>query len=157
MAPRTTWEEKNTGSNLPAQRELYSDTAEGHENAYKFLIMAKGGGSANKSFLYQETKAILNPERMLAFLDEKLRALGTSACPPYHLAIVVGGMSAEYTLKVAKLASARYLDTLPGEGSGLGSSSVGGTTVRAMRAELSPSPPRVTSSYAWSRCVPGSR
>ncbi|HEX8972641.1 fumarate hydratase, partial [Oryzihumus sp.] len=90
MAPITTWEEKNTGSNLPAQIELYADTAPGHELAYKFLFMAKGGGSANKSFLYQETKAVLNPERMLAFLDEKLRSLGTSACPPYHLAIVIG-------------------------------------------------------------------
>src|SRR6476660_836934 len=96
IAPITTWEEKNTGSNLPAQIELYADTAEGHENTYKFLFMAKGGGSANKSFLYQETKAVLNPERMLAFLDEKLRSLGTSACPPYHLAIVIGGTSAEF-------------------------------------------------------------
>ncbi|KRE54904.1 fumarate hydratase [Phycicoccus sp. Soil748] len=117
MAPLTTWEEKNTGSNLPAQIELYADTAEGHENAYKFLFMAKGGGSANKSFLYQETKAILNPERMLAFLDEKLRSLGTAACPPYHLAIVIGGTSAEFALKTAKYASAKYLDELPREGS----------------------------------------
>ena len=115
MAPLTMWEEKNTGSNLPAQIELYADTAEGHETAYKFLFMAKGGGSANKSFLYQETKAVLNPERMLAFLDEKLRALGTSACPPYHLAIVVGGTSAEFALKTAKYASAKYLDELPRE------------------------------------------
>ena len=88
MAPVTTWEEKNTGSNLPAQIELYADTAPGHENTYKFLFMAKGGGSANKSFLYQETKAVLNPERMLAFLDEKLRSLGTAACPPYHLSLI---------------------------------------------------------------------
>ncbi|WP_406829729.1 fumarate hydratase [Pedococcus sp. KACC 23699] len=116
MAPLTTWEEKNTGSNLPAQIELYADTAEGHENSYKFLFMAKGGGSANKSFLYQETKAILNPERMLAFLDEKLRSLGTAACPPYHLAIVIGGTSAEFALKTAKYASAKYLDELPREG-----------------------------------------
>ncbi|HEV7195038.1 MAG TPA: fumarate hydratase [Pedococcus sp.] len=116
LAPLTTWEEKNTGSNLPAQIELYADTAAGHETAYKFLFMAKGGGSANKSFLYQETKAILNPERMLAFLDEKLRALGTSACPPYHLAIVIGGTSAEFALKTAKYASAKYLDDLPREG-----------------------------------------
>jgi fumarate hydratase class I len=116
LAPLTTWEEKNTGSNLPAQIELYADTAAGHEAAYKFLFMAKGGGSANKSFLYQETKAILNPERMLAFLDEKLRALGTSACPPYHLAIVIGGTSAEFALKTAKYASAKYLDDLPREG-----------------------------------------
>jgi fumarate hydratase class I len=117
MAPITTWEEKNTGSNLPAQIELYADTAAGHETTYKFLFMAKGGGSANKSFLYQETKAVLNPERMLAFLDEKLRSLGTSACPPYHLAIVIGGTSAEFALKTAKYASAKYLDDLPREGS----------------------------------------
>jgi fumarate hydratase, class I len=117
MAPLTTWEEKNTGSNLPAQIELYADTAEGHESSYKFLFMAKGGGSANKSFLYQETKAILNPERMLAFLDEKLRSLGTAACPPYHLAIVIGGTSAEFALKTAKYASAKYLDELPRQGS----------------------------------------
>ncbi|MGO0577774.1 fumarate hydratase [Ornithinimicrobium panacihumi] len=116
MAPLTTWEEKNTGSNLPAQVELYADTAPGHETAYKFLFMAKGGGSANKSFLYQETKAILNPERLMSFLDEKLRSLGTAACPPYHLAIVIGGTSAEFALKTAKYASARYLDSLPTEG-----------------------------------------
>jgi fumarate hydratase class I len=116
MAPLTTWEEKNTGSNLPAQIELYADTAPGHETSYKFLFMAKGGGSANKSFLYQETKAILNPERMLAFLDEKLRSLGTAACPPYHLAIVIGGTSAEFALKTAKYASAKYLDELPRDG-----------------------------------------
>ena len=117
MAPITTWEEKNTGSNLPAQIELYADTAPGHETTYKFLFMAKGGGSANKSYLYQETKAILNPDAMLAFLDEKLRSLGTAACPPYHLAIVIGGTSAEFALKTAKYASAKYLDNLPREGS----------------------------------------
>jgi fumarate hydratase class I len=117
MAPLTTWEEKNTGSNLPAQVELYADTADGHETTYKFLFMAKGGGSANKSYLYQETKAILNEEAMLRFLDEKIRSLGTAACPPYHLAIVIGGTSAEFALKTAKYASARYLDTLPKEGS----------------------------------------
>src|SRR4051794_39129014 len=117
MAPLTTWEEQNTGSNLPAQIELYADTAQGHETSYKFLFMAKGGGSANKSFFYQETKAVLNPERMMAFLDEKLRSLGTAACPPYHLAIVVGGTSAEYALKTAKYASAKYLDDLPTTGS----------------------------------------
>ncbi|MGE9809334.1 fumarate hydratase [Janibacter sp. G1551] len=116
MAPVTMWDEKNTGSNLPAQIELYADTAPGHETTYKFLFMAKGGGSANKSFLYQETKAILNPERMLAFLDEKLRSLGTAACPPYHLAIVIGGTSAEFALKTAKYASAKYLDALPTTG-----------------------------------------
>ncbi len=113
MAPLTMWEEKNTGSNLPAQIELYA--ADGEE--YKFLFMAKGGGSANKSYLFQETKAVLNPARMTSFLEEKIRAIGTSACPPYHLAIVVGGTSAEYALKTAKYASARYLDTLPTSGS----------------------------------------
>lgn len=117
MAPITTWDERNTGSNLPAQVELYADTARGHENSYKFLFMAKGGGSANKSYLYQETKAILNEESMLRFLDEKLRSLGTAACPPYHLAIVIGGTSAEFALKTAKYASAKYLDSLPTEGS----------------------------------------
>ena len=116
-APLTMWEEKNTGSNLPAQIELYADTAEGHENTYKFLFMAKGGGSANKSYLYQETKAVLNPASMMKFLEEKLRSLGTAACPPYHLAIVVGGTSAEFAMKTAKYASAKYLDTLPTEGS----------------------------------------
>lgn len=117
LAPLTMWDERNTGSNLPAQLELYADTKPGHEQQYELLFMAKGGGSANKSFLYQETKAVLNPQRMLAFLDEKLRSLGTSACPPYHLAIVVGGTSAEFALKTAKYASAKYLDTLPTEGS----------------------------------------
>ncbi len=117
MAPITMWEERNTGSNLPAQIELYSDTAPGHENTYKFLFMAKGGGSANKSLLFQETKAVLNPTAMRKFLDEKLRSLGTSACPPYHLAIVIGGTSAEFALKTAKYASARYLDGLPTGGS----------------------------------------
>jgi fumarate hydratase class I len=119
MAPVNFWEERNTGTNLPAQVELYHKDGEG-EPAYEFLFMAKGGGSANKTFLYQETKAVLNPKRLARFLDEKLRGLGTAACPPYHLAIVVGGTSAEYNLKVAKLASARYLDDLPREGSELG-------------------------------------
>ncbi len=113
MAPLTMWDEKNTGSNLPAQIELYATDGD----AYKFLFMAKGGGSANKSYLYQETKAVLNPAGMARFLEEKIRAIGTSACPPYHLAIVVGGTSAEFALKTAKYASARYLDTLPTEGS----------------------------------------
>ncbi len=117
MAPITTWEERNTGSNLPAQVELYADTLPGHEAQYKFLFMAKGGGSANKSYLYQETKAILNEDAMMRFLDEKLRSLGTAACPPYHLAIVIGGTSAEFALKTAKYASAKYLDTLPTSGS----------------------------------------
>ena len=116
LAPLTMWDEQNTGSNLPAQVEIYS-TPSGPDPAYSLLFMAKGGGSANKSFLYQETKAVLNPERMLRFLDEKLRALGTAACPPYHLAIVVGGTSAEFALKTAKYASAKYLDALPTTGS----------------------------------------
>src|ERR1022692_4580677 len=116
LAPLTMWEERNTGTNLPAQIEIYATT--GAE--YKFLFMAKGGGSANKSFLYQQTKAVLNPDSMLAFLEEKIRSLGTAACPPYHLAIVIGGTSAEYALKTAKYASARYLDTLPVAGSAAG-------------------------------------
>jgi len=116
-APLTMWDEQNTGSNLPAQIELYADTAEGHENSYKFLFMAKGGGSANKSYLFQETKAILNPDSMMTFLEQKIRGLGTAACPPYHLSIVVGGTSAEFALKTAKYASAKYLDELPTEGS----------------------------------------
>ncbi|RKT82373.1 fumarase, class I, homodimeric [Saccharopolyspora antimicrobica] len=118
MAPLNFWDERNTGSNLPAQIELYSKG--GTDPHYDFLFMAKGGGSANKTFLYQETKALLNPTRLGRFLEEKLRSLGTAACPPYHLAIVVGGMSAEFNLKVAKLASARYLDELPREGSASG-------------------------------------
>jgi fumarate hydratase class I len=118
LAPVSFWEERNTGTNLPAQIELY--TAPGTDPYYAFLVLAKGGGSANKTFLYQETKAVLSPQRLASFLNEKLRALGTAACPPYHLAIVVGGLSAEHTLKTAKLASARYLDTLPTEGSALG-------------------------------------
>ncbi|HQY98652.1 MAG TPA: fumarate hydratase [Propionicimonas sp.] len=116
-APITTWDERNTGTNLPAQIELYADTAPGHEFTYKFLFMAKGGGSANKSYLYQETKAILNPDSMMKFLDEKLRSLGTAACPPYHLAIVIGGTSAEFAMKTSKYASAKYLDSLPTSGS----------------------------------------
>jgi fumarate hydratase class I len=116
LAPLTMWDERNTGSNLPAQIELYAEDPAGQPDAYKFLFMAKGGGSANKSYLYQETKALLNPARMMEFLDEKLRLIGTSACPPYHLAIVIGGTSAEYALKTAKLASAKYLDNLPRHG-----------------------------------------
>ena len=114
MAPITTWEEKNTGNNLPAQIEIYSDYE--HDNEYNFLFIAKGGGSANKSFLYQETKAVLNPKSFFAWLDEKLRSIGTAACPPYHLAIVIGGTSAEHTVKTAKLASTKYLDSLPLQG-----------------------------------------
>ena len=114
MAPVTTWEEKNTGNNLPAQIEIYADSE--HADEYNFLFIAKGGGSANKSFLYQETKAILNPKAFMAWLDEKLRSIGTAACPPYHLAIVIGGTSAEHTVKTAKLASTKYLDSLPTKG-----------------------------------------
>jgi len=117
MSPLTMWQERNTGSNLPAQIELYADTHAGHEQQYEFLFMAKGGGSANKSYLFQETAALLNPQAFERFLDEKLRAIGTAACPPYHLAIVVGGTSAEYALKVAKYASARYYDSVPVHGS----------------------------------------
>ncbi|MCY4273662.1 MAG: fumarate hydratase [bacterium] len=116
LAPLSMFEERNTGNNLPAQIEIYAAPGD----AYSFLFMAKGGGSANKSFLFQETKALLNPESLTRFLDEKLRTLGTAACPPYHLAVVIGGTSAEYTLKAAKYASARYLDTLPTEGSATG-------------------------------------
>lgn len=116
MAPLTMWDEKNTGSNLPAQIELYATDG----GAYKFLFMAKGGGSANKSFLFQETKAVLNEAAMMKFLEQKIRSLGTAACPPYHLAIVVGGTSAEYAMKTAKYASAHYLDELPAEGSPTG-------------------------------------
>ncbi|TYQ10767.1 UNVERIFIED_ORG: homodimeric fumarase (class I) [Gordonia westfalica J30] len=117
LAPLTTYEEKNTGSNLPAQVEIYATEQGPKGPKYKFLFMAKGGGSANKSFLFQETKAILNPKSILKFLDEKIRSLGTAACPPYHLAVVIGGTSAEFALKTAKYASAHYLDNLPTQGS----------------------------------------
>jgi fumarate hydratase class I len=116
MAPLDMYKEKNTGNNLPAQIEIFATDGD----AYKFLFMAKGGGSANKSYLFQETKALLNPDSLLKFIESKLKGLGTAACPPYHLAIVVGGTSAEHTLKTAKLASARYLDRLPTTGSELG-------------------------------------
>uniref|UniRef100_A0A1I8I2I2 fumarate hydratase n=2 Tax=Macrostomum lignano TaxID=282301 RepID=A0A1I8I2I2_9PLAT len=112
VSPLDMYEEKNTGTNLPAQIELYSTP--GRE--YKFLFMAKGGGSANKTFLYQQTKSVLNPEKLLKFVDEKIKTLGTAACPPYHLAIVIGGTSAEACLKTVKLASARYLDNLHDSG-----------------------------------------
>lgn len=120
LAPLTFFNEKNTGTNLPAQIEVGANTDPAEAAEYQFLFIAKGGGSANKSMLFQETTALLNPARLMKFLDEKLRSIGTSACPPYHLAIVIGGTSAEYTLKTAKLASARYLDTLPTQGSELG-------------------------------------
>ncbi|MGH6771753.1 MAG: fumarate hydratase [Xanthobacteraceae bacterium] len=115
LAPLSMFEEKNTASNMPAQVEIYAEND--HEDEYKFLFMAKGGGSANKSFLYQATPSILTHDRMIAFLKEKILTLGTAACPPYHLAIVIGGTSAELTMKTVKLASARYYDDLPTEGS----------------------------------------
>ncbi|MEW5727093.1 MAG: fumarate hydratase, partial [Pseudomonadota bacterium] len=111
-APLSMYEEVNTGTNLPAQIDLFATDGD----AYKFMFMAKGGGSANKTFLYQQTKALLNPTSLLKFLDAQIRTLGTAACPPYHLAIVIGGLSAEMTLKTVKLASAKYLDTLPSAG-----------------------------------------
>jgi len=116
LAPLTMYDEVNTGTNLPAQFELYATAGD----EYHFLFITKGGGSANKSFLFQETKALLNPKSLLAFVDQKMRTLGTAACPPYHLAIVIGGTSAEMTLKTVKLASCRALDDLPTEGSALG-------------------------------------
>ncbi len=116
MAPLDMYAEKNTGANLPAQIELYTDSGA----AYRFLFIAKGGGSANKTFLYQETKALLNPKSLLSFLAEKIRTIGTSACPPYHLAIVIGGLSAEFTLKTVKLASCHALDDLPTSGNDFG-------------------------------------
>jgi len=128
LAPIDTYKEVNTGTNLPAQIEIYATDGD----SYDFLFMAKGGGSANKSYLYQETKALLNPESLMSFIDAKIRTLGTAACPPYHLAIVIGGTSAEYTLKVAKLASARYLDDLPAEGNKLGR----GIRDRALEAQV---------------------
>src|SRR5271156_3751288 len=116
VAPLSMYEEVNTGDNLPAQIDLYAEPGD----AYKFLFIAKGGGSANKSFLFQQSKAVLNPKALLKFLDEKIRTLGTAACPPYHLAIVIGGTSAEMNLKTVKLASCRYLDALPIEGNRYG-------------------------------------
>ncbi len=116
MAPLTMWQETNTGTNLPA--EIKIESVPGME--YRFLVMTKGGGSANKSYLFQETKALLNPTSLMRFLDEKLRLIGTSACPPYHLALVIGGTSAEMTVETAKLASTRYYDSLPTTGSASG-------------------------------------
>ena len=112
LAPLDMYMEKNTGSNLPAQVEIHAEPGD----EYELLFIAKGGGSANKTFLYQETKALLNPASLLAFVEAKLKTIGTSACPPYHLALVVGGTSAEFTMKTVKLASARYLDRLPSSG-----------------------------------------
>ena len=112
MTPTSLFDEKNTGNNLPAQIDLYAVPGD----TYKFMFMAKGGGSANKTFLFQKTKSLLNPAGIKKFLDEEIKHIGTSACPPYHLAIVIGGTSAEMTLKTVKLASARYLDGLPTKG-----------------------------------------
>src|SRR5215204_1031135 len=113
LAPLSMFEEKNTANNMPAQVEIYSEGDDG----YKFLFIAKGGGSANKAFLFQATPSILTHDRMVAFLKEKVLTLGTAACPPYHLAIVIGGTSAELTMKTVKLASTKYLDGLPTQGS----------------------------------------
>src|ERR1700758_592396 len=117
LAPISMFEEKNTKSNMPAQVEIYAEGGGDNDGAYKLLFIAKGGGSANKSFLFQATPSILTPERLIAFLKEKVLTLGTAACPPYHLAIVIGGTSAELTMKTVKLASTRYLDDLPSQGS----------------------------------------
>ena len=116
MAPLDMYEEKNTGTNLPAQIEIYAQPGD----EYRFLFIAKGGGSANKTFLYQETKALLNPESLLRFVLEKLETIGSAACPPYHLALVIGGTSVEFTMKTVKLASSHYLDDLPTSGNTLG-------------------------------------
>ncbi|MBF0129228.1 MAG: fumarate hydratase [Alphaproteobacteria bacterium] len=131
MAPLSLYDEANTGNNLPAQIDLYA-TEGGY---YKFLFMAKGGGSANKTYLFQQTKAVLNPSSLMKFLDEQIRTLGTSACPPYHLAIVIGGTSAEVNLKTVKLASARYLDSLPTKGSKAGHA-IRDTELEAMVLEM---------------------
>ncbi len=120
MAPLTMYDEVNTGNNLPVQFDLYAAPGEAHAEEYELMFVLKGGGSANKTFLYQQTRAVLNPKRLLEFLGEKIRTLGTSACPPYHLAIVIGGTSAEATLKTVKMASTRSLDTLPDAGSRTG-------------------------------------
>lgn len=115
-APLNMWDEVNTGCNLPAQIDLYATDSD----KYEFLFIAKGGGSANKTYLYQETKAIITPEKLIPFMVEKMKGLGTAACPPYHIAWVVGGTSAEACLKTVKLASVKYLDSLPTEGNKLG-------------------------------------
>jgi fumarate hydratase, class I len=112
VAPLTMYQEKNTGTNLPAQIDLFTKKG----NTYDFLFIAKGGGSANKSFLFQQTKALLNEAKLMKFLEEKVKTLGTAACPPYHLSVVIGGLSAELTMKVVKLASCKYLDDLPTTG-----------------------------------------
>jgi fumarate hydratase class I len=120
MAPLTMWDEVNTGNNLPVQFDIAAAPGDHHADKFHLMFIAKGGGSANKSFLFQETRAVLTPEKLAAFLGAKIRTLGTSACPPYHLAIVIGGTSAELTLKTVKLASTKWLDTLPTSGSKAG-------------------------------------
>ena len=115
-APLNMWDEVNTGCNLPAQIDIYADNSD----KYEFLFVAKGGGSANKTYLYQETKALLTPKRLVSFMIEKMKTLGTAACPPYHLAFVIGGTSAEMNLKTVKLASTKYLDNLPTSGNKYG-------------------------------------
>ena len=120
MAPLTMFEEVNTGTNLPVQFDIAAAPGERHAEEFELMFVAKGGGSANKSFLFQETRAILTPEKLAAWIEAKVRTLGTSACPPYHLALVIGGTSAETTLKTVKLASTRWLDTLPTTGSRAG-------------------------------------
>jgi fumarate hydratase class I len=120
MAPLSMFEEVNTGNNLPVQFDIYASPGEHHADEFHLMFVAKGGGSANKSFLFQETRAVLTPEKLLKFLETKMKTLGTSACPPYHLAIVIGGTSAETTLKTVKLASTKWLDGLPTTGSKAG-------------------------------------
>jgi fumarate hydratase class I len=130
MAPLTMFDEVNTGNNLPVQFDIMAAPGDDHADEFHLMFIAKGGGSANKTFLFQETRAILNPERLYQFIETKLKTLGTSACPPYHLAIVIGGTSAEATLKTVKLASTRWLDTLPTQGS------VAGHAFRDLEAEM---------------------
>jgi len=120
MAPLSMFEEKNTGTNLPVQFDIAAAPGEHHADEFLLMFIAKGGGSANKTFLYQETRAVLSPDKLLAFIEAKAKTLGTSACPPYHLSIVIGGTSAELTLKTVKLASTKWLDGLPTEGSTAG-------------------------------------
>ena len=120
MAPLTMWEEVNTGNNLPVQFDILAAPGEQHADEFQLMFVLKGGGSANKTFLYQQTRAVLNRPKLLAFLEDKIKTLGTSACPPYHLSIVIGGTSAETTLKTVKLASTKWLDSLPTEGSKAG-------------------------------------
>lgn len=120
MAPLSMYEEVNTGNNLPVQFDIYASPGEHHADEFHLMFVLKGGGSANKTFLYQQTRAVLNPGKLLGFLEEKIKTLGTSACPPYHLSIVIGGTSAETTLKTVKLASTKWLDALPTQGSRAG-------------------------------------